>query len=160
MLTMRETQMRTLEASLSAQFEGAMVTHLQTSHSDRLGGESIENLQGLVRRTLRQAQSCGINDFSDCAIFMELTMEFGEGFQLGCGWAERSLSAAARFSSNQRAEALLNAAAHYLDEMEARQATQIAEEEAAAARKEAEETEQLTGVYAITQEAAFNGEVS
>jgi hypothetical protein len=142
MLTIRESQIRALEASLSAPlFENRMVAHLRDQHPIRFGGSSTAELQTRLRRAVKQAQSCGIYDFPGCAIFLELTVKFGEAFPRGFVWAEKSLAATANLSGDQRAEALLEAAAHCLDEAEAYRAAQM-EEEQAELSAEAEEEEE------------------
>jgi hypothetical protein len=137
MLTIRESQMRALEASLGAPlFENRMVAHLREQHPIRFGGSSVAELQTRVRRAVKQAQSYGIDSFPGCAIFLELTIKFGDGFPRGFVWAEKSLAAAANLSGDHRAAALLQAAARSLDEAEAYRAARMEEE---AATQEAEE---------------------
>jgi hypothetical protein len=140
MLTIRESQIRALEASLGApQFENRMMAHLREQHPIRFGGSSAAELQTRVRRAVKQAQSCGIYSFPGCAIFLELTVKFGEGFPRGFVWAEQSLDATANLSGDQRADTLLEAAARCLDEAEAYRAAQMREEEAELAAAAEEE---------------------
>jgi hypothetical protein len=142
MLIIRESQIRALEATLSAPlFENRMVAHLREQHPIRFGGSSCAELQTRVRRAVKQAQSCGLYSFPSCAIFLELTVKFGDGFPRGFVWAEKSLAATTNLSGDQRAEALLEAAARCLDEAEAYRAAQMEEEEAELAAKAAAEEE-------------------
>jgi hypothetical protein len=137
MLTIRESQMRALEASLGAPlFENRMVAHLREQHPIRFGGSSAAELQTRVRRAVKQAQSYGIDSFPGCATFLELTIKFGEGFPRGFVWAEKSLAATANLSGERRAEALLQAAARCLDEAEAYRAARMEEEATTQAAEE------------------------
>jgi hypothetical protein len=146
MLTIRESQFRALEARLSAPlFENHMVAHLREQHPIRFGGSSSAELETRVRRAVKQAQSCGIYGFPGCAIFLELTVKFGEGFPRGFIWAEKSLAATANLGGDQRAEALLEAAACCLDEAEAYRAARMQEEEAELAAEAAAEEEFIGG---------------
>jgi len=155
MLTIRESQIRALEASLGAPlFENRMVAHLREQHPIRFGGSSSAELQTRVRRAVKQAQSCGIYGLPGCAIFLELTLKFGDGFPRGFVWAEKSLAATANLSGDQRAEALLEAAARCLDEAEAYRAAQMEEEEAELAAKAAAEEEFVGGAEPEEDDAA------
>jgi uncharacterized protein YlxW (UPF0749 family) len=150
MLTIRAAQMKALETRLGAQlFENGMVAHLREQHSLRFGGNSAAELRALVRRAVSQAQTCGIDSFPGCAMFLELAVEFGENFPQGFAWAERSLSATATQSGDRRAEALLQAATCRLNEAEARLAAQMDQEEA---RVDAEELDESDDDAAVEEE--------
>jgi hypothetical protein len=144
MLIIREAQMRVLEESFGAGlFEDAMVRHLREQHPRRFGGSRREELQAFVQRVTQRARSCGIEGFPGCATFLELVLEFGDHFPKGVAWAEASLAATAHQTGEQRAEALLAAAALRLDEVEARRAADMDAEQGRLAAGEPDEAPAL-----------------
>jgi hypothetical protein len=120
-LVIRKMQFTALEATLGVSiFETTSTEHLRRIHADRFQLTSDEELLAFVRRMRAQCRGIGIDEFTDCAVVLELAVEFGEDFLEAQPWATAASGSPEWLQPQGRAELLLNAAASYLDDSAAR----------------------------------------
>lgn len=150
-LVIRKMQFTALEETLGVSiFETISAEHMRRIHADRFQLTSAEELLALVRRVRTRCRGIGIDEFSDCAVVLELAVEFGEDFLEAQPWAKAAAGSQEWLHPQGRAELLLNAAANYLDDSAARddaaEAAAVMDEELADGQEEVvEEDEEPEG---------------
>lgn len=74
MLIIREEQFAAFDAESERIFETRLIRHLASLFPERLTGASEQRLRASVRKRIAQAEKYGIDEESDCAVYVVLSI--------------------------------------------------------------------------------------